>query len=81
MLAPLLISVDAMPAHLAGTLGRPTWVLLKHAADWRWMREREDTPWYPAARLFRQPRDDDWGSVVQHLASALRTVAATASAL
>lgn len=77
----LVISVDAMPAHLAGTLGRPTWVLLKHAADWRWMQERQDTPWYPAARLFRQPRDGDWGSVVQHLASALRTVAATASAL
>src|SRR5205814_1293816 len=43
----LIIAVDAMGAHLAGALGRPVWVLLKHEADWRWMNERSDSPWYP----------------------------------
>jgi hypothetical protein len=71
----LVISVDGMPAHLAGTLGRPTWVLLKHEADWRWMLEREDTPWYPTLRLFRQPRAGDWAAVGQQVAAALRGVA------
>src|SRR5690606_3219921 len=51
----LVISIDGMPAHLAATLGRPTWVLLKHEADWRWMDGRDDSPWYPSVRLFRQP--------------------------
>jgi hypothetical protein len=72
----LVISVDGMPAHLAGTLGRPTWVLLKHEADWRWMDAREDTPWYPTMRLFRQPREGDWVAVGQQVARALRRVAA-----
>lgn len=71
----LVISVDGMPAHLAGTLGRPTWVLLKHDADWRWMDEREDTPWYPTLRLFRQRQPGDWVSVAQRVASALRQLA------
>lgn len=71
----LVISVDGMPAHLAGTLGRPTWVLLKHDADWRWMDEREDTPWYPTLRMFRQRRPGDWVSVAQRVASALRQLA------
>jgi hypothetical protein len=72
----LVISVDGMPAHLAATLGRPTWVMLKHDADWRWMEAREDTPWYPAMRLFRQPRPGDWAGVAAQLAQALRTPAA-----
>jgi hypothetical protein len=67
----LVICVDAMPAHLAGTLGTPTWVLLKHQADWRWMDGREDSPWYPGMRLFRQPRAGDWDAVVDQVASAL----------
>jgi hypothetical protein len=67
----LIITVDAMPAHLAGALGRPVWVLLKHCADWRWMREHEDTPWYPTMRLFRQPRPGDWASVAHAAAVAL----------
>jgi ADP-heptose:LPS heptosyltransferase len=71
----LVITVDAMPAHLAGSLGRPTWVLLKHEADWRWMEAREDTPWYPTLRLFRQPRAGDWSGVVQQVAGALRAAA------
>ena len=67
----LVISVDTMCAHLAGALGRPTWLLLDADADWRWMRRRDDSPWYPTMRLFRQPVPGDWSSVVretrQHL--------------
>ena len=69
----LVISIDGMPAHLAGTLGRPTWLLLKHRADWRWMERREDTPWYPSMRLFRQGRDGDWTGLLQRVALELRT--------
>ena len=61
-----------MAAHLAGTLGRPAWVLLQHDADWRWMDARADSPWYPSVRLFRQPRPGDWEGVAQHAATALR---------
>jgi ADP-heptose:LPS heptosyltransferase len=71
----LVICVDGMPAHLAATLGRPTWTLLKHEADWRWMEGREDTPWYPAMRLFRQPRPGDWAGLAQQVAAPLRTMA------
>jgi hypothetical protein len=67
----LVITVDGMAAHLAGTLGRPVWVLLKHHADWRWMRDRHDSPWYPTMRLYRQPEADDWRSVAHALAAAL----------
>jgi hypothetical protein len=69
----LFISVDAMAAHLAATLGRPTWLLLKHEADWRWMENRSDSPWYPSMRLFRQPAPDDWSSVVALGARELTT--------
>jgi hypothetical protein len=70
----LVISVDTGVAHLAGALARPLWVLLPHAPDWRWMLEREDTPWYPTARLYRQSAPDDWPGVlvrVQHDLAAL----------
>ena len=66
----LVISIDGMPAHLAATLGRPTWLLLKHEADWRWMDGRSDSPWYPAMRLFRQPRAGDWAGVVDAVVAA-----------
>ena len=72
----LVLGIDAMPAHLAATLGRPTWVLLKHDADWRWMRGRTDSPWYPGMRLFRQPRPGDWEAVVDAVAAALVKLAA-----
>jgi len=75
----LVISIDGMPAHLAGTLGRPTWVMLKHDADWRWMEQREDTPWYPTVRLFRQPRAGDWDAAVRQVAAQLQRVAAAQS--
>jgi hypothetical protein len=72
----LVITVDSMVAHLAGALGRPVWVLLKARADWRWMDDREDTPWYPTMRLFRQPREGDWGTVTNSAAMALLELAA-----
>jgi len=67
----LVISVDTSIAHLAGALARPTWVVLAYAPDWRWHPGRADSPWYPTARLFRQPRSGDWESVVSDVASAL----------
>jgi hypothetical protein len=70
----LVISIDGMPAHLSATLGRPTWILLKQPADWRWMDGREDTPWYPSVRLFRQPREGDWSGLAQAVAVALRDI-------
>ncbi len=60
----LVISVDTSSAHLAGALARPLWVLLPFAPDWRWQLERADSPWYPTARLFRQPRAGDWEAVI-----------------
>lgn len=66
-----VVCVDTMVAHLAGTLGRRTIVLLKHDADWRWMADRADSPWYPAATLIRQERPRDWGSAVETLRAAL----------
>jgi hypothetical protein len=68
----LLITVDSMPAHLAGALGVPVWTLLLADADWRWMKHREDSPWYPTMRLFRQARDGDWAGVLERVRDALR---------
>ncbi len=67
----LVITVDTLMAHLAGTLARKTWLLLPFAADWRWMCGREDSPWYPGVRLFRQSRPGDWPGLVQRVAAAL----------
>ncbi len=67
----LVITVDTALAHLAGAMGKPAWVLLAHAADWRWMHDRADTPWYPTLRLFRQPARDDWASVLAAVARQL----------
>jgi hypothetical protein len=68
----LLICVDTLSAHLAGALGVPTWTLLPASADWRWMDDREDTPWYPTMRLFRQTRPGDWESVMARVGEELR---------
>ena len=67
----LVISVCTSVAHLAGAMGKPVWVLLHRAADWRWLTERSDSPWYPTARLFRQTRRGDWEDVIARVASAL----------
>jgi hypothetical protein len=67
----LIISVDTMIAHLAGALNRPVWTMLQFAADWRWMLNRSDSPWYPSMRLFRQPSPGDWASVVRSVTARL----------
>jgi tetratricopeptide (TPR) repeat protein len=68
----LLISVDTSVAHLAGALGRPVWILLPYAPDWRWLLDRADSPWYPTASLFRQSKTREWGSVVRQVGEALQ---------
>ncbi len=67
----LVVSVDTSVAHLAGALGRPTWLLLPAVPDWRWLLGRADTPWYPTMRLFRQPRLGDWDSVLGQISAEL----------
>lgn len=69
----LLITVDTAVAHLAGAIGRPFWILLPHTPDFRWLLQRDDSPWYPSARLFRQGADRQWRSVVQQVLATLRT--------
>jgi hypothetical protein len=71
----LVISVDTSIAHLAGAMGKPVWTMLCFAADWRYLLDREDCPWYPTMRLFRQPTPGDWPSVVERVADALAEVA------
>ncbi len=68
----LVISVDTAVAHLAGALGRPVWTLLPFVPDWRWMLDREDSPWYPTMRLFRQPSIGDWKSVIERVKDELK---------
>jgi len=68
----LLITVDTSVAHLAGALGRPVWTLLPACNDWRWLQDREDSPWYPSMRLFRQNKLRNWRPVAERVASDLR---------
>ena len=70
----LVISVCTSIAHLSGALGRPTWTMLACAADWRWLQDRADSPWYPTMRLFRQPHPRDWSAVARSIAFELRAL-------
>jgi ADP-heptose:LPS heptosyltransferase len=67
----LVISVDTAVAHLAGALARPVWLLLPFAGEWRWLAGRDDTPWYPTMRLFRQPAPGDWSALLDRVAGAV----------
>jgi ADP-heptose:LPS heptosyltransferase len=67
----LVIGADTAVVHLAGALARPVWLLSRFDGCWRWLSDRDDSPWYPTLRLFRQPRPDDWESVAGAVATAL----------
>lgn len=67
----LVITVDTSVAHLAGAMGKPVWILLPYNSDWRWLLNRDDSPWYPSARLFRQERPGDWSRPLQAMMKAL----------
>jgi hypothetical protein len=71
----LVIAVDTSVAHIAGALGRPVWILLPFSPDWRWMLDRQDSPWYPSARLYRQGADRDWGPVLARVRADLAALA------
>ena len=72
----VVVTIDSMTAHLAGALGVAVWTLLPHEADWRWLEERRDSPWYPTMRLFRQPVAGDWNSVIDEVRESLRSLRA-----
>jgi ADP-heptose:LPS heptosyltransferase len=67
----LVVTVDTSVAHLSGALGRETWVLLSFSPDWRWMLDRDDSPWYAAMRLYRQEKPAGWSDVFERVSSAL----------
>jgi hypothetical protein len=77
-LLDLVIAVDTSVAHLAGAIGWPTWLLLPHLADWRWLADREDSPWYPTMWLFRQEAEGDWAGVLDRVAQQLTALLAEA---
>jgi hypothetical protein len=75
-----VITIDSAPAHLAGALGIPVWILLPFHGEWRWLRDREDSPWYPTVRLFRQAAFGDWPGVIQRIDTQLKQLGETSNA-
>jgi ADP-heptose:LPS heptosyltransferase len=71
-LMDLVITIDTGVAHLAGALGKPVWILLPYNSDWRWLLDRNDSPWYPSARLFRQQEIGNWTTVTDQVKNELR---------
>ena len=69
----LVVTADTAIAHIAGALGRPTWIALKHLPDWRWLLNRSDTPWYQSVTLFRQPVEGDWPAIFTQMEQAIRS--------
>ena len=76
----LVVTIDTGVAHLAASMGKPTWIMLPYSSDWRWLRGRSDSPWYPSARLFRQEAPGQWEPVATRVAEALSTRAETQEA-
>lgn len=70
----LVISVDTSVAHLAGALGKPTWIMLPHNSDWRWLLEREDSPWYPSVKLYRKPTTGSWDAIMSRIQKDLKGI-------
>jgi hypothetical protein len=75
----LVITTDSSIGHLAGALGRPTWIPLSTVPEWRWLRDRDDSPWYPTVRLFRQSRRNGWNEVFSRMCHLLQPIAARSS--
>ena len=71
-LTDLVITTDTSVAHLAGAMGKPVWILLSYNRDWRWLLDRDDSPWYPSARLFRQQQIGNWAEVIERVKRELR---------
>ena len=70
----LVITIDTSVAHLAGAMGKRVWILLPSNPDWRWLLDRNDSPWYPSARLFRQGQIGDWAGVIDQVKNELHSV-------
>jgi len=71
-LTDIVISIDTSVAHLAGTLGKTTWILLPYSPDWRWLLDRNDSPWYTSVKLYRQEKINDWDGVLVNIQSDLK---------
>jgi len=73
----VVVCVDTSIAHVAASLGKPVWLLLAHHADWRWLTQRTDSPWYPSLTLYRQPKPGDWAEVLARVKADLQQMKAS----